>query len=270
MQGDFGAALAGQAKQTGEGAINQFNPQDVAGTQRSGFTGLFGSQMGTEAPQNSQQYYNKYAQTLGGMPQLQQSYAKANQMFNVPQLTQQAAQLRGQVAAIPSTVYNQARGFDYSTPQAQEAINYRQQFLNPQSQMATEQAQGAQNLAQQYVGYQQQQNQFLAQPVQQQGQMLSDALARQSSGFNIAAQNELQGLVARMNAGVTLSGQEYQRANQLLGAQEAYQQAIDSARIGQQYKTLTPGEALVSTGAIPGTNVSPYTPFAQTLAQFRQ
>ncbi|MBU6501182.1 MAG: hypothetical protein KGI72_05145 [Patescibacteria group bacterium] len=256
--GDFGAGLAGQAVQTGQNAINSFNPQDVAGTQRQGFSSLFGSQMGAGAPISSQDYYNKYASAIAANPSVTGLYNTANTQFNVPQLANQAAYLNNQVANVAPTQYSLARGFDVSDPQVQNAINTNLRFLQPQATAATNFAQTAQNLAGQYVQAGIAQNQFNLLPVQQQGQMLSDALARQSTGFDIAAQNELQGLVSKMNAGVTLSQTEMSRANSLLQAQEAYQQAVDTAKIQQQttlgasqlankYQNIPAGNTLINT-----------------------
>lgn len=263
MQGDYGAGLSQTAQQTGQNAINAFNPQDMAGTQRAGFTSLLGSQMGSGAPQTSQDLFTKYSQQIATNPSVTSLYNTGNAMFNVPQLANQAAYLQNQVTNVAPTQYSLARGFDVGDAQVQNAINTNLRFLQPQATAATNQAQTAQQLANQYVQAGLQQNQFNLLPIQQQGQMLSDALARQSSGFNIAAQNELQGLTAKMNAGVTLSGQEMDRANQLLAQQTAYQQTL----AGQQYKTLGTGQSLVSTGALPGTTAGVYNPFTIPIVQ---
>lgn len=241
--GDYGAGLAQQAQQTGQNAINAFNPQDMAGTQRAGFSSLLGSQVGAGGPTNSQDYFNKYSQAVAANPSVQNLYSQGNQMFNVPQLANQAAYLQNQVTNVAPTQYSLARGFDVGDAQVQNAINTNLRFLQPQASAATNQAQTAQQLAGQFVQSGIAQNQFNLLPVQQQGQMLSDALARQSTGFNIAAQNELQGLQAKMNAGVTLSQAEYSRANDLLAQQTAYQQSL----LGIQYQNVGAGNSLVNT-----------------------
>lgn len=243
MADDFGANLAGTAKQTGEQALGAFDPRDIAGTQRAGYTSLLGSQMGGGGPTNVQDYVNRYSQAIAGGPSYTSLYNTANQAFNVPQLANQAAYLQNQVTNVAPTQYSLARGFDVSDPQVQNAINTNLRFLQPQATAATQQAQAAQNLAQQYVGYGMQERQLGLLPYQYQGQELSDALARQSTGFNIADQNELQGYVAKMNAGITLSQAEYTRANELLKNQTAYQQSL----LGIQYQNVPSGNALVNT-----------------------
>lgn len=272
--GDFGAGLAGDAKQTGQNAINTFNPQDIAGRTRSTFdTGVSG-QLGTGGPQTASDYMSRYSGQIAKQPTYTDLYQTANDIYGVQPLTQQAAYLRGLVGTEVPRAYETTRGFDVSDPQVQNKIATDLRFLNPQSQMATEQAQAAQGLAGQYVGYGQQQQAKELMPIQNYGQMLSDAFTRQATGWTIAAQQEFDGLKAKMDAGMQLSANEYARANQLAQLQEAYQQSqlqanaqIQTAQIGQQYHTLGKGDTLVSTGAVPGTRAGAYNPFAAGLAQ---
>lgn len=241
------------ANTQGQGAINQFNPQDVTG-----------AQLGT-GPQNATDYTKQYAQTVAANPQMQQAYKTAGDIYNVPQLTQNAAYLQGQVAAQPSQQYALSRGFDVSDPQVQNQINVAERFLQPQAQLATQQAQAAQGLQQGYVGQQQAQNQMNLLPVQAYGNYLSQA-----------QNNEYQALTAKMNAGVTLSTAEMAQLSALeqaaatnatsLGqAGATYAGGITQAQINNQYQKIGKGDTLVNTGLIPGTTATAYNPFVQGL-----
>ena len=246
-----------QGVNTGNNAINSFDPTGASNSVRSGYTSLLGSQTG-EGPTNSADYAKIYADTIAKNPTATDLYSTANSLFNVPNLQKQATYLNNQVTNTAPRAYSLARGFDFSEPQVENKINTDLRFLQPQATAATANANTASNLAAQWVNQGMTQNQINLLPVQKQGDMLADALARQSAGFDIAAQNELQGLVAKMNAGVTLSQAEIQRANVLMQAAQSYQQALDVAniqkqqalgvaQIGNQYQTVPAGNTLVNT-----------------------
>lgn len=246
MQGDYGAGLSQTAQNTGQSAISNFNPSDIAGTQRSGLfspSGMVGQTMGAGGPLTSQDYFNRYTQAVASNPTVTGLYNTANKMFNVPSLANQAAYLQNQVTNVTPQQYQLAKGFDVSEPQVQNAINTNLRFLQPQATAATNQAQTAQQLANQYVQAGISQNQFNLLPIQQQGDVLTQALASAQTGWNQANANELSALQAKMNAGITLSQAEMDRANVLAQQQTAYQQTL----LGIQYQNVGAGNNLVNT-----------------------
>ena len=247
-----------QGVATGNQAIQGFDPTSSANSVRGGYNNLFGSQVGAGGPTNSTDYAKLYADTIAKNPTATQLYSTANDIFNVPNLQNNATRLNNAVTNEVPNAYNLARGFDYGDAQVQNKINTDLRFMSPQANAAQANANTAAGLASQWVNQGMTQNQINLLPVQQQGQMLNDAMARQSSGFDIAAQNELQGLVSKMNAGVTLSANEINRANELMKASQAYNQAIEVANIGKQsamgvaqignqYRTVPAGQTLVNT-----------------------
>ena len=64
-------------------------------------------------------------------------------------------------------------------------------------------------------------------PYQSEQTMLNDRLARETSMFTTENSNELNGLIAKIQSGVTLSEGEANRANSLAIAEEGYQNALD-------------------------------------------
>lgn len=247
-----------QGVATGNQAIQGFDPTSSANSVRGGYNNLFGSQVGAGGPTNSTDYAKLYADTIAKNPTATQLYSTANDIFNVPNLQNNAIRLNNAVTNEVPNAYNLARGFDYGDAQVQNKINTDLRFMSPQANAAQANANTAAGLASQWVNQGMTQNQINLLPVQQQGQMLGEALARQSTGFDIAAQNELQGLVAKLNAGVTLSQAEIQRANELMKASQAYetalgvaninkQSAMGVAQIGNQYQTVPAGQTLVNT-----------------------
>lgn len=242
LSGSQGAA--DQATSTGQNAINSFDPTSVANKQQSnlgagGLGGLLGGQ--------TNQYIGDYSKAVANNPTVSSLYDKANQDFGVQPLASTATNLQNEVTnAVPSG-YAGAKGFDIGNTQVQNGIAQRLGFLLPQSNAATNAAQTAQTLAGQKVQAGIAQNAQNLLPVQAEAPLLQGSEAAQGQGWNQATQQEFQGLIDKMNAGVTLSATEMSRANQLAQMEESYQQAVTTANIGNQYKTVAPGNNLVNT-----------------------
>lgn len=238
---------------TGKNALNSFDPTSTANSTRGGFNSLYGSQTGTVNDLTSQ-----YAGQIANNPRAEELYSTANDIFNVPNLQKNATYLNNQVTnAYPRALTN-ARGFDYSQGQVDNAVNQDLRFLQPQATAATANANTASGLASQWVNQGMAQNEINLRPIQSQIDLTNEAMARQSSGWTVAAEQEMQGLISKLNAGITLSSQEINRANELMKASQAYNQAIEVANIGKQsamgvaqignqYKALDPAQTLVNT-----------------------
>lgn len=249
---DAQGQIGGAASQ-GQGAINSFNPTDVAGRQMNQFSQLKSSQLGA-GPQNAADYMGAYSQAVAANPTVTNLYNTANKMFDVPQLAGQAAYLQNQVTNVAPNQYAIARGFDISEPQVENAINTNLRFLQPQATAATNQAQTAQNLAGQYVQAGQAQNAQNLLPIQSYQPLLQQALAAQATGFTQAAQQEFAGLQAKMEAGVQLSQTEMQTYQQLAQTKmnydatlAGYQNQLQQRQLANQYQTLSPAQTLVNT-----------------------
>jgi len=237
------------AYKQGQSAVNSFDPTSKVKNWLGDYNNMLGSQLGT-----AKNYQNEFANTIAGNPQMQDTYAKANEMYNVPGLAQEANRLTQQVNNQLPQQYQLARGFDVGDAQVQNAANVANRFLAPQATAAQQNANTAQGLASGYVTQQQAQNTQSLLPIQAYGQFLSQNQAAQTTGWTDSLKNELDGLVAKMQSGVQLSEQEMQRAQQLAATAEAYQQAqlqantqLANTQLQQRYQTLNPAQRLVNT-----------------------
>lgn len=233
----------------GQQALNSFDPTGVANKHMGMFKGLWNDQQG-----RTDNYLKQYADTIKSNPSVTRLYEEGGQKFNVAPLAQQANYLQNEVTDALPTQYNAARGTDIGNAQVQNATAQRLQYLGPQAGRATSQAQTAQELAQGYVQAGITQNEFNLLPIKEQGRMLTDAMAREQSGFTTVMQNELDGLKAKLQAGVQLTGYEYDRANTLTQAENAYKiaqmQADSALRVAQEnnrYQSVGPGSTLTDT-----------------------
>lgn len=244
-----GDDVAQRAINNGQSVLNSFDPTATTNKQLGQFQNLWGTQQG-----QTNDYIKQYTDTIKANPSVTDLYTQGNTQYNVPGLARTANYLQNQVTNALPSAYSAARGTDIGNAQIQNGVAQRLQYLQPQSQAATTNLQTAQNLAQGYVQAGLQQNEFNLLPIQAQGQFLSDAFARQQSGFTTVAQNELDGLKAKVAAGIQLTQAEIDRANSLTQAEATYNAArvqadaqIKAAQIGQQYQTLNPSQTLVNT-----------------------
>lgn len=245
---DYGAGLATAAQQTGNNALN-FDPTASANSVRNSSNDLFNTQNTA-----STNYVDQYAKSVASNPTMQALYNQGNVQFNVPGLAQNATNLNNAVLQDPQNNVNLAKGFDTSNDQVQQQTAQDLARLSPLAQSATNQSQQAQNLAGQYVQAGLTQNQMNLLPVQEQGTLLGQNLSAQATGWNTASQGELDGYIAKLNAGVQLSQTEMDRANQLAAQETAYQNQLtqtqgqeQTQRIGQQFQNVPAGNTLINT-----------------------
>jgi transcriptional regulator with XRE-family HTH domain len=235
---------ANTATSTGQNAINSFDPTSTANTQQdslgsSGLGGLLGGE--------SNDYVSQYANAVANNPSVTSLYNTANQMFNVPQLANQSTYLNNQVTNAVPDAYTGAKGFDIDSTDINNGVAAKLSYLTPQANAATANYNTASGLASQYVQAGQAQNTQNLLPIQAQGTLLQQQEAAQATGWNQTLSDEFQSLIDKMNAGVQLSTTEMTRANTLASLEEAYNQAVTTANIGNQYKTLSPAQTLVNT-----------------------
>lgn len=246
---DFGNSVASGAMDVGKTAINSFNPNATATSQQNNTGNLFNTQQN-----QTNDYIGQYSQAVANNPTVTSLYNKGNEMFNVPQLAQQATNLNNQMTGAVPSGYAGARGFDISNTDVQNGIAQRTAYLQPQANAANANYNSAAGLASQYVTAGQTQNAQNLLPIQAEQQNLLQQQAAQSTGWNNAAQSEFTALVSKMNAGVTLSQAELERANVLASQETSYlnqitssQASIKAAQLNNQYQNVGQNNNLVNT-----------------------
>ena len=237
-------AVASSGVSTGQNAINSFDPTQTSNTQKSNLgSGGLGGMLGGETGN----YVNDYSKAVANNPTVTSLYNTGNNMFNVPNLQKTATNLNNEVTNAVPDAYSGARGFDIGNTQVQNGVAAKESYLLPQADAATANANTASGLASNFVNAGQTQNAQNLLPIQAQAPLLQNTESAQASGWNQASQQELAGLMDKMNQGVTLSQNEISRANTLATAEEAYQQAVTTANIGNQFKDVGKGDNLVNT-----------------------
>ncbi len=171
----------------------------------------------------------------------------SNQL-GLPTLRANANTLNTEFANIPATYRDASRGFDVNNNQLSRIVGQKAYEMSPAMTTANNALASGESVLNQNMQWAGQDVSNRALPYQSQQALLSDRLARESTMFSQANQQELDGLIAKINAGVTLSNAEAERANQLSIAEKGYENAKQVAGVQNTYFPVAPGGTLYNAG----------------------
>src|SRR3990167_7398009 len=176
-------------------------------------------------------FLGKFSNVIAGQGTTQQAAQRIGEDLGLPQLRQNAFGLQQSLIDIPELYKSGTRGFDVNANQLGRIIATKQAELAPYAERATAQSQFAEGELGTRLGYLQNDWNRQLLPLNSEQAFLADRFAREVSVFSAEDQRELDALLGKINAGVTLSEGERDRANKLAVAEKAYQQALEVARI---------------------------------------
>lgn len=185
-------------------------------------------------------YLTRLRQAIGGQEALPHMYTRIGNELNLPNLATNFNQVSNQMTNLPATYSAATRGFDVNANQLGRIVSTKQAALAPALTTATQNYNTAQTERDKMVAANQVDQARQLKPYDTEQSFLTDRWAREQTGFTSANGQELDALVSKMNAGVTLSEGEQNRANQLAVAEKEYQKAIKVAEINaasDKYKT---------------------------------
>src|SRR3990167_6206591 len=201
------------------------------------------------AGQNKQttDFLNKFTGTIAGQGTTADAAQRIGGELGLPQLRQNAFNMQQQLIDIPEVYGSATRGFDVNANQLARIVNQKTSELAPFAQRATAQQQfGEQELGTR-LGYLQNDWNRQLLPLNSEQAFLADRFAREQSVFSQEDQRELDALLGKITAGVTLSEGERNRANALAVAEKNYQSALEVARTNNQYQSVAQGAGLYNT-----------------------
>ncbi len=250
------------ASNAGQTAINSYDPTAASGAAINQGTNLTGTAMGQNAAA-----VNPLAAAVKANPTVQSLFQTGQSLYNVPQLATQATNLQNRMNNLEPASYAGVRGFDIDNTDRQNSEAASSAYLQPELNQATNNYNTASGLAQGFMNAGVQQNLQNLLPAQQNASMVGNEIQQEQTGWNASLAAQLNGLMQKMQSGVSLSNQEIQTAQALAQTEESYNQAVtqansqvQAAQIGQQYKQLAPNETLYNTG-----NATSYTPLAANI-----
>lgn len=193
-------------------------------------------------------FLKQYSDTINGQESQSAMAKRLGDQYNLPTLSKNAFNAQTALNQAPEVTTAAARGSDINQNQLDRQKNYQIQKLAPIAQTAQSQADFAQGTVNTQMGYAtaDQQKALSIFPVAQ--QLMMDRQARETSLFTTENQNELNGLIAKMNAGITLDEGQKNRAQQLSIAEKGYQSSLDQIAANAKNASSQPQTQTVSQG----------------------
>ena len=190
-------------------------------------------------------FLGRYTNTINSQPTTSAMAARIGEELGLPTLQKNALALQNTLYDIPETYSAATRGFDVNANQLSRIIGTKQAQIAPAAERAQGFADSAQNQLNTRLAYEQTDQAKQLLPYQSEQSLMSDRLARETTGYTTAMQSELDAITAKMNAGITISEGEKNRANQLAIAEKSYQAAIKTAEMSNNRQiALSSGQGI--------------------------
>lgn len=205
--------------------LNDLSP-DLANKQSAAFNTFYGNQKG-----DVNSFVTDYSNFVNSQPTTNALYQRISGEIGLPQAQGVANSLNRTLFQLPSTYSAATTGYDVNNNQLSRIIGQKQSELAPSAALATQNVASLEDTANKRLGFEQQDFANKQDVFKTQGSLLNDRLARESTGFGQLEQRELDGLIAKFNAGVQLTEGERNRANALAVAEKNYQATVKAAEI---------------------------------------
>ena len=225
------------AGKSGADSVYGFELPDFSGTIAN--QKAAGGQMLQGQDQQVGNWLGNYSGAIANQEKMRAMYSRLGDELGLPGLMNQANTLNATLEAVPQTYTAATRGFDTNANQLARIVGTKQAQLAPLAQKATTQAQNAQEQMGIQMQLEQAQQAKELTPYTYEKEFLMDRIARETSMFSEANQNELAALTAKMQSGVTLNEGEKDRINELKKQQMMYDQAIAVAKIQAEASKYT-------------------------------
>lgn len=249
------------------GSLTEPNLNDIDTALAKQKTGVAGRQAGFAADENA--FTGKYSSAINSQEALPAMYKRIGDELNLPTLQANAQSLNQTVRDLPQTYSAATRGFDVNANQLSRIVGQKSSELAPALATANEALGTAQGNLNTRMGFEQADQERLLKPLGVEQQMLSERIARENTAYSQEDQNELNGLLQKMQMGVTLSEGEKNRAAQLAQSEQSYhleQQKMQASQsqnnqiieVGGQKYLINPqtGQIVSKYGASGGTTVN--------------
>lgn len=192
------------------------------------------------------EFLNRYREVVSGQEGIPAMAERIGGELGLSSLRQSAFNLNQTLENIPTVQTQATTGYDVNENQRQRMIAAEQAKIAPLAQKATSQQQFAEGQLGERLGYETQQQLKDLQPLQMEASMISDRLARETTGYTTDKQSELEIYLRKLDQGFQLSQAEKQRANELADQENNFEQqkelltfqTNEDIRKGKELKTL--------------------------------
>jgi len=221
--------------------LNQIT--DTTNAQRAAGTTLLGNQNALTSD-----FLNRYTSAIGGQETSSAMAGRIGQELGIPTLQSNANTLRTTLNNIPTTYNKATTGFDVNANQLARVVGQKASELAPAVDTAERALSSAQGNLNTRMGYEQADQAKALTPYSTEQNLLQDRLARETSMFTNENENELNGLISKINAGITLSEGEKNRANTLAAQEASFNNQMKLQKDQQQFTSSQPNFVGVNGG----------------------
>ena len=197
-------------------------------------------------------YLKRYTDFINGQEGASAMAKRIGGELGIPTLQANATMLQNTLTNLPGTYTKAVQGYDVNENQRQRIIAQKAGELQPMVTTAENSLSGAETNLGQQMGYEQTDQQKALLPYQTEKDLLDERQARETTMFTTENESELNGLIAKINAGVTLSEGEKNRAATLASQESSYLNAKETASSATQIVEVGGRKQLINsqTGAV--------------------
>lgn len=209
--------------------VNLNEPFELAKAQRAG-----GQQLLAGQDAQTGNFLGRFGEFIGSQPTTSALADRIGGELGLPQLRANATNLNNTLFNIPGTYTKATMGHDVNANQLARVIGTKQAELAPSAALAASNLQAGEANLNTRLGYETADRERALLPFEKEQSFLQDRMARETSLYSQANQAELDSIIAKMQAGVTLSEGEKNRAQELAMAEKNYQNQLSLNKQSQQ------------------------------------
>ncbi len=195
---------------------------------------------------SSADYLKRYTDFINSQEGASAMAERIGKELGIPTLQANATMLRNTLTNLPGTYSKATTGFDVNANQLARVIGQKSSELAPVVSTAETALSGAQGNLATRMGYEQTDQAKALLPYTTEKDLLTDRLARETTLYTTDNQNELTGLINKINAGITLSEGEKNRAQELAISEKNYE--LEKQKIAASQTTGTADTSVIEVG----------------------
>lgn len=199
-----------------------------------------------EAKTAEEGFLGRFRSFIGGQEGLPIMAERIGKELGLPGLRETAFGLTQNLKGLPRAITETGRAASVNADRLKRAIAERAGQLAPVAQEAISQQQFGEAELGRRLGFEQTQQQKELLPFQTEAGLMSDRVAREITGFTTGQTRELDAILAKMNAGITLQRDEAARAHDLALKEAEFEN--QKILLAEKAKYETPTSNLVTLG----------------------
>lgn len=196
----------------------------------------------------SDNFLGRLTNTIGNQETTSALSQRIGSELGLPTLRANTSALQDTIFKLPDTYSKAMTGYDVNANQLARVIGQKQSELSPAAALSEKNLQAAESNLTQRLGYEQRDQDRALIPFQYESDQLNSRLAREATGYTTQMQSELDAIISRMNAGITLSEGEKNRAQQLAISEREFDNQMKMAEYQNSVASSQPNYVQINGG----------------------